>query len=142
MGAVIEDGAGRILLVKHVPERGGYWQDKWICPGGRLEPEETIEEGIRREAKEETNLEIELVKPLPAFDTIFREDDGTFLHVIYIDYLARVAKGHFVPGSEIREAVWVEKERITTIWEELHDDTKRLLKIAGVVEPKGVNCAP
>jgi len=45
VGAVIEDGEGRILLVKHVAERGGFWQGKWICPGGGLELGETIEEG-------------------------------------------------------------------------------------------------
>jgi hypothetical protein len=31
VGAVIVDKEGRILLVKHVPERNGYWQGKWIC---------------------------------------------------------------------------------------------------------------
>ena len=54
VGAVIEDGAGKILLVKHIPERGGFWQGKWICPGGALEFGETIEEGIKREVREET----------------------------------------------------------------------------------------
>ena len=56
VGAVIEDSAGRVLLVKHVPERGGFWQGKWICPGGELEPGETIEEGIKREVREELSL--------------------------------------------------------------------------------------
>ena len=74
VGAVIQDAADRILLVKHVPERGGYWQGKWICPGGRLEP-----------------------------------------------------------GSDVGEARWVEQERLTEVWEELHEDTRRLLRIAGVV---------
>jgi len=43
VGTVIEDEAGRILLVKHRPERDGFWQGKWICPGGKLESGETIE---------------------------------------------------------------------------------------------------
>lgn len=35
VGAVIEDRASRILLVKHIRERGGFWQGKWICaPAG------------------------------------------------------------------------------------------------------------
>ncbi|MFC1982051.1 NUDIX domain-containing protein [Chloroflexota bacterium] len=139
VGAVIEDGTGRVLLVKHVPERGGFWQGKWICPGGRLEPEETIKEGIIREVREETQLEIDLLAPLPAFDTIFRSDGETSLHVIYIDYLARVAGGELKPGSDIGEAIWIEKESITEIWDELHEDTRRLFQIAEIVDPEGVS---
>ena len=133
VGAVIEDGAGRILLVKHIPERGGFWQGKWICPGGELELGETIEEGIKREVMEETQLEIELVSPLHPFDRIVRSNDKVSLHVIYIDYLARVTGGELKPGTDVGEAIWVEKERIPRIWEELHDDTKRLLQIAKIV---------
>ena len=132
-GAVIEDGAGRILLVKHVPERGGFWQGKWICPGGALELGETIEEAVRREVKEETQLEIDLVTPLHPFDRIVRADGKVCLHVVYIDYLARLVGGELKAGSDVGEAVWVEKSRIPQIWDELHDDTKKLLQIAGVV---------
>ena len=133
VGAVIEDGAGRILLVKHIPERGGFWQGKWICPGGELESGETIEEGIKREVKEETQLEIDLVASLHPFDRIVRSNDKVTLHVIYIDYLAWVTGGKLKPGSDIGQAIWVEKERIPQIWEELHDDTKKLLQIARIV---------
>ena len=133
VGAVIEDSNGRILLVKHIPERGGFWQGKWICPGGKLELGETIEEGIRREVKEETQLEIDLVTPLPPFDRVVKSDDEVSLHIIYIDYLARVIGGKLEPGSDIGEARWVEKGQIPQMWQELHDDTKRLLKIAKIV---------
>ncbi len=134
VGVVIEDGLDRILLIKHIPERGGFWQGKWICPGGELELGETIEEGIRREVREETQLEIELVTPLPPFDRIVRSNNEITLHVIYIDYLARVTGGELKVGSDAGEALWVDKERIPQIWEELHDDTKKLLQIAEVVD--------
>ncbi len=134
VGAVIEDREGRILLVKHRPERGGFWQGRWICPGGKLEYGETIEEGIKREVSEETQLEIELVAPLPPFDRIVGADDEVSLHVIYIDYLARVTGGELKEGSDVGEARWVEKREIPRIWEELHEDTRRLLRIAGIVD--------
>ena len=134
VGAVIGDEDGRILLVKHVPQRGGFWQGRWICPGGKLESGETIEEGIKREVREETQLEIDLVTPLHSFDRIVRSGDKVTFHVIYIDYLARVTGGNLKPGSDIGEAIWVEKEQIPQIWEELHEDTKRLLQIAKIVD--------
>jgi len=133
VGAVIEDDDGRILLVKHKQERGGYWQRKWICPGGELEFGEEIKEGIKREVKEETNLEVELVTPLLPFDRIVEVDGKTSLHVIYIDYVARLVGGELKIGSDVGEALWVEKKNISKIWQELHEDTQRLLKIAGIV---------
>jgi len=137
VGAVIEDGAGRILLVRHIPQRGGFWQGKWICPGGELELGETIEAGIKREVMEETRLEINLVSPLYPFDRIVRSDEGVSLHVVYIDYLARITGGELELGSDVGEAKWVEKEHLPLIWDELHDDTKKLLQIAKVVNSTG-----
>ena len=134
VGAIIEDGEGRILLVKHVPERGGFWQGRWICPGGALEVGETIEEGIRREVREETQLEIDLVRPLPPLDTVVRSNGDVSLHVIYIDYLARMTGGTLNVGDDVGEGVWVAKKDIPGIWDELHHDTRRLFRMAGIVD--------
>lgn len=131
VGAVIEDDKSRILLVKHKKERGGYWQGKWICPGGKLEFAEGIREGIKREVREETNLEVELVRPLVPFDRIVKGDGQNSLHVIYIDYVARPIGGELKVGSDAGEALWVERENIPKVWQELHEDTQRLPKIAG-----------
>lgn len=133
VGAVIEDDEGRVLLVQHVEERGGFWLGKWICPGGKLELGETIEEGIMREVKEETNLDVELTAPLVPFDRIVKEGGETKLHVVYIDYMAKASGGELRPGSDVGRAVWVRKEDLGKMWGELHDDTKRLLRIANMV---------
>ena len=133
VGAVILDDNDRVLLVKHKKERGGYWQGKWICPGGALELGEEIKEGIKREVREETNLEIELVRPLIPFDRIVKTNEETSLHVIYIDYVARLLGGELNVASDVGEALWVEKKNIPQIWQDLHWDTQRLLEIAQVV---------
>ena len=131
VGAVIEDEKGRLLLVKHVPERGGYWQGRWICPGGRLNPGESIARGIRREVQEETGLEIELVRALPPFERIAPE---VGLHVIYIDYLARPSGGGPLRvGSDVGEALWVSRDELPRLWPQVHEDAQRLLQIAGIV---------
>ena len=130
VGAVIEDGKGRILLVKHVPQKRGFWQGKWICPGGRLRFGEAIQEGIKREVWEETHLEITLTTPLIPFERIVEVEGKTTIHVIYIDYLAKLAAGQFRPGSDVGKGIWVHKEDLPRIWDELHEDTKRLLQIA------------
>ena len=40
------------------------WGNLWVVPGGHIEYGETIEEAIKREMKEETNLDIKLEKIL------------------------------------------------------------------------------
>ena len=131
VGAVIEDNKGRILLVKQVPGKLDFWHGKWICPGGKLEKGETIEEGIKREVKEETNLNVELIRPLVPFDRVVREGNEIKLHVIYIDYMARLIGGELKPGSDVGEGRWVERNSLSQL--DLHEDTKRLLKIAGIL---------
>ncbi|MFA5367418.1 MAG: NUDIX domain-containing protein [Dehalococcoidia bacterium] len=133
VGAVIEDKDGRILLVKHKPERGGYWQGKWICPGGRLEWGETLEEGARREVKEETGLDVTIGRQIIPFERIVRQGRKTTLHVVYIDFIARVVGGEFAPASDVGEGRWVTRSEMRGMWGELHEDTQRLMKLAGVI---------
>lgn len=51
--AVITDDYGRALLIRRADN--GHWEP----PGGVLELGETIEDGLRREVREETGLDIE-----------------------------------------------------------------------------------
>lgn len=134
VGAVIEDRAGRILLVKHRPERRGFWQGRWICPGGKLELGEEICAGILREVREETQLAVELTGPLPPFERIVRGGQGIALHVVYIDYKARLAGGVLRPGSDIGEARWVSRKELPVLLPDLHEDTATLLRLAGVLD--------
>lgn len=52
---VVRDG--KTLLLKH--KKLGMW----LPPGGHVEPGETPDEGVRREVREETGLEIDFVAP-------------------------------------------------------------------------------
>lgn len=55
VGAVVFDGAGRLLLIQrgHEPGKG-----MWSVPGGKVEPGETDEQAVRRELAEETGLAV------------------------------------------------------------------------------------
>ncbi|MBK3496374.1 NUDIX hydrolase [Viridibacillus sp. YIM B01967] len=54
-GAVVVNKENKILL-KRDPKRG------WELPGGQVEQNETIKETVIREVKEETGIDIELIK--------------------------------------------------------------------------------
>ncbi|MDO8491571.1 MAG: NUDIX hydrolase [Dehalococcoidia bacterium] len=133
VGAVIRDGQGRVLLVRHRPERKGFWRGKWICPGGGLKLGEEIVAGIEREVAEETGLKIRLDRGLAPFERIVKSGGETRLHVVYIDYLADLVGGDLRPGGDVGEAVWVAPSDLPAMWAELHEDTRKLLKIAGIV---------
>ncbi|MDQ2085922.1 NUDIX domain-containing protein [Herbivorax sp. ANBcel31] len=47
---------GKVLLIKHKKF------NKWIYPGGHIENNETPEEALIREVKEETNYDISIIK--------------------------------------------------------------------------------
>jgi ADP-ribose pyrophosphatase YjhB (NUDIX family) len=104
VGAIILD-RNRVLLV----ERGreplkGYWS----IPGGVVETGERLEEGIRREVREETGLEIRIVKVVEIFERIMRDQQGNAeYHYVLIDYLCRANGGKLAASDDVARAEWV-----------------------------------
>jgi ADP-ribose pyrophosphatase YjhB (NUDIX family) len=109
VGAVIVSG-GRELLVRRdtEPLRG-----EWSVPGGMLELGEKLRDGVRREALEETGLEVEASEVLEVFDSIFTDALGrTQYHYVLIDYLCRPLSGEARAGSDVSDVRWVTPEAL------------------------------
>ena len=89
-GILIENN--KILLVKQ------KISDKrnWSLPGGKLEQGETLEQGIVREMKEETGLDVEIVRLLYLCDVA--TSDNTLLHITFL--LKRIAGDISLPTNE------------------------------------------
>jgi ADP-ribose pyrophosphatase YjhB (NUDIX family) len=102
----------KILLV----ERGndplkGYWS----LPGGVLEIGETLEEGIVREVREETGLEVQPLKVLEIFERIIRDAQGApEYHYVLIDYICRVTGGSLRAADDASRAAWVPRRLLST----------------------------
>jgi len=110
IGALIFDG-GRILLVErgHEPLKG--W---WSLPGGILETGETLANGIRREVREETGLEIEPDEVFEIFERIMPDAAGrTEYHYVLIDYVCRVTGGSLAPASDVSRAAWLREDELS-----------------------------
>lgn len=59
--AIIEPEPNKILLVKRdTPPFKGFW----ALPGGRAEPDEKVEQTIVREFKEETGLDVKIIRKI------------------------------------------------------------------------------
>lgn len=133
VGAIIEDGSGRFLLVKHRPERGGFWQKRWIFPGGKLETGESIADGTMREIMEETNLDISLTRQNPLAERVITSGRSVSLHVLYVTHMAKIVGGELNPASDVGEAQWFTREQLSESWEELHEDTRTITKLAMII---------
>lgn len=133
VGALIID-SDRVLLVRHRQERGGFWQGRWILPGGMLRVGETIDMGIVREVAEETGLVVEITGAAKEpVGRIVTGSGGTELHVVYIVKPAKVLGGDLIPGDDVGEAIWVALEKLTDISNELHEDTASILRRYGIM---------
>lgn len=92
--AVIFFRDGLVLIEReNQPYQGCY-----ALPGGFVEMGETVESAVRREAKEETGLDIELCDLVGIYSDPFRDPRG---HVVSIAYAAK-GNGNLKSGSDAR----------------------------------------
>ena len=88
---------GRVLLAKRAHEpRKGYWD----LPGGFVEESESPADGLRREFREETGLDVEPVE-------LMRIDIEPYGHryVFSVTYIVR-GDGEPVPADDVDELRW------------------------------------
>ena len=112
-------GVGALILRRNsilLIERGreplkGYWS----IPGGALETGERIHEGLRREVREETGLEVTPLSLVEIFERILNDDHGRpEYHYVLLDYLCKVTGGELRPGDDACRAEWVPARRVAT----------------------------
>ena len=109
VGAVVVD-LGRVLLVRRGREP---LKGKWSLPGGMLELGESLLEGVVREVREETGLEVEPVELIELLDRIVREKgpEGKRVryHYVIADYLCRLGGGSLHAASDAEAVRWAER---------------------------------
>lgn len=96
-GLVIKDG--KILLVKrnHEPYKGF-----WAIPGGYVEWDETFEEAVVREVREETGLKTKIKIFIGVYSAPSRSPE----HTITVAYLLEVLSGKVKKSEEATDIEW------------------------------------
>ena len=100
VGAVVLDTERRVLLVRRgQPPLLG----EWSLPGGALELGERLEDGIRREVREETGLDVEPEEIVAVFDHISHADDDPArvrFHYVLVDYRCSLLGGTLASATD------------------------------------------
>lgn len=106
-GVVIRDG--RALLVRRGSEP---LKGQWSIPGGTLELGETIAEGVARELREETGLEVRVLDLIEVFERIFPGEGRPQYHFVILDYLCAAPDGTPQPGSDVTDVAFAGEDEL------------------------------
>lgn len=105
VGGIVFVG-GRVLIIKR---RFEPLAGRWSLPGGALEVGETLAEGLAREMKEETGLDVKVGPVVDVFDRITRDEQGRArFHYVLVDFLCTIRAGTPAAGSDVAEVALVE----------------------------------
>ena len=104
VAAVIADESGKILITQRnlKKSQGGLWE----FPGGKIEPNETREDAIIRELKEELNIDVKVEGYLDEKVFNYPEKD-----INLIALKCNILGGNMVL-NEHEDAKWIERDEL------------------------------
>ncbi len=115
VGAVVIRDDNHLLMVRRGKEPA---KGLWSLPGGRLEHGEYIADAVAREVKEETGLDVEVLRLAGIFEVPGER------HYVILDYVADVeGRPEPLAGQDADDARWVAFEDIEGL-----DCTPRLME--------------
>ncbi len=94
----------KIFLVKRKMEP---FRNLWIFPGGRKEKGESFEEGAKREVKEETGLDVKIIKKLEPLKIIINKK----LIIIHVFFCETTSKKYFIDKEESLDGGWFDIDK-------------------------------
>ncbi|MEN3048154.1 MAG: NUDIX hydrolase [Candidatus Caldarchaeales archaeon] len=119
---VVRDG--KVLLVRRSNPPG---RNKWSLPGGRLRFGERAASAVVREVREETGLEVEVIRVVDVVDVFWRAEDGSVVeHFVIVDFLCDVVGGSLAAGSDALEARWFGPDEVEGL--EMTESTRAFLE--------------
>ena len=114
-GVVIHNGRALLIRRGSEPLRG-----QWSIPGGTLELGESLQQGVARELREETGLDVRVLDLIEVFDRIFPEDTTHAgvekprprFHFVIADYLCERIAGEARAGSDVTDVAFAAEDEL------------------------------
>lgn len=106
---------GKVLLLHRIKKKNDENQGKWIGIGGKLEENESPEEGCVREFREETGLELTSFRYRGIITFASDRWEGEYMHLFSADK----AEGELVETCDEGVLAWVDRAEIPQLpqWE-------------------------
>lgn len=106
INAIVKNDEGKFLLIKR---KEGIHDGKWAFPGGVLISNETIQDTLKRELKEETNLNLKkIIKKIADYEYLRPNGKKTNGE----SYLVEIDEGEILINNESEGFVWVTIEEM------------------------------
>lgn len=108
-GGLVEDREGNILIVK--TQHGG-----WVFPGGQVEVGENLMDGVIREVKEESGIDVEVSHLIGVYtnSAIHKWYDGVtdVPTKVMFDFACKPVGGELCTSEETSDCKWVAKDEV------------------------------
>jgi 8-oxo-dGTP diphosphatase len=98
----LDDGDLKVLLVRRGLEP---FEGKWALPGGFVRVEESLEDAVRRELREETGIDRVFLEQLYTFGDMDRDPRERVVTVAYYA-LVRLGDHRVAAATDARDAAW------------------------------------
>lgn len=120
-GGVVQNKAGKVLFI--------YRKKRWDLPKGKVEKGETLEEGGKREVKEETGVKkIKVGELVGVTYHIFKRNNRYQLKESHWFHMTSKYEGVLVPETkeDITKAVWKDKKKALKAMENTYPNITHL----------------
>ncbi len=105
VGTFIVNNENKLFLMK-----SKKWSDLWVVPGGHIEVGETIEHALKREAKEETNIDIVHPTFICLWEFIQEEQYHDLRHMLFLNYRVEATSQDVKLNNEGQEYTWASRD--------------------------------
>ncbi len=122
-GYTSEDGLSVLLIQRKIPP----FEGEWALPGGLVKENESLDEAVMRELKEETGVSINYLEQLYTFGEPKRDPRNRVVSVAYYG-LVRPDVFHLLADTDALEAAWFNLDELP----KLAFDHQNILNLARV----------
>ena len=131
---IIRRADGKYLLCKMPPHRGVF-PGQWGLPGGGVEDDERIEDALRREVREELQLELATIEPVyfkgDDREKLYADGRRETMYMVFLIYLCTTDGADPVINDELEAFAWVAPNEMASY--DLNIATRATMREVGIL---------